>query len=46
MCRVCRCGGVMPGLDINIRGTIVKWADSDVVRMKKLIKTNIADARS
>ena len=46
MCRVCRCGRVMPGLDINIRGTIVKWADSDVVRMKKLIKTNIADARS
>ena len=34
----------MPGLDINIRGTIVKWADCYVVRMKKLIKTNIADA--
>jgi len=37
---------MMPGLSINIRGTIVKWADCDVVRMNKLIKTNIADARS
>ena len=33
----------MQGLDINSGGTIVKWADCYVERMKQLIKTNIAD---